>query len=230
MRLTLGAFRKIGGLSVTPVRARPRPPCGLFRALRSARARGQLRRHPALRRTATAAPRRYAPGRQTFCCADQCNPSVGLQGSWAEPCLSRSLIPEKLDGLATGTLPELKLVKFSSVSIRVLWAIRTGHCYSSITAAKNMVLSLFQHRRVSPPRDTREAAPPPAVFRVSPQEDVRRRPRAPRRRRAVRAGVQATRDRTAAPRRRSTSQASGKPARPSCRCRLAERSLACLVP
>jgi beta-glucosidase len=32
-----------------------------------------------------AAPRRYAPGRQTFCCADQCNPSVGLQGSWAEP-------------------------------------------------------------------------------------------------------------------------------------------------
>src|SRR6516165_7867579 len=99
--------------------ARPRPPYGLFRALRFARARGQLRRHPALRRTATAAQRRYAPGRQTFCCADQCNPSVGLQGSWAEPCLSRSLIPEKLDGLATGTLPELKLVKFSSVSIRV---------------------------------------------------------------------------------------------------------------
>jgi len=81
------------------------PPCGLFRAICSARARGQLRRHPALRRTATAAPRRYAPGRQTFCCADQCSPSVGLQGSWAEPCLSRSLIPEKLDGLATGRYP-----------------------------------------------------------------------------------------------------------------------------
>ena len=32
-----------------------------------------------------AAPRRYAPGRQTFCCADQCNPSVGLHGSWSEP-------------------------------------------------------------------------------------------------------------------------------------------------
>src|SRR6516225_4875078 len=45
--------------------------------------------------------------------------AIGLQGSWAEPCLSRSLMPEKLDGLATGTLPELKLVKFSSVSICV---------------------------------------------------------------------------------------------------------------
>jgi hypothetical protein len=58
-------------------------------------------------------------GDKLFCCADQCNPSVGLQGSRAKPCLSRSLIPEKLDGLATGMLPELKLVKFSSVSIRV---------------------------------------------------------------------------------------------------------------
>src|SRR6516164_3019677 len=122
---------------------------------------------------------------------------------------------------------ELKLVKFGSVLLRVA----TGdHCYSSITAVKNLVFSLSERRRVSPPRDTPEAAPPPAVFRASPQEDVRRRPRAPRRRRAVRAGAQATRDRTAAPRRRSTPQASGKPAQPSCRCRLAERSRACLVP